>query len=97
MDRFGIEVMLPFEDRVNTVARLCKAGYADRMVLSHDASCFLDVFPDPAYRAMLPNWSYTHIFDDVLPALRERGVEEAQIRHMFVENPRRIFEHAGPY
>jgi phosphotriesterase-related protein len=33
----------------------------------------------------------------VLPALRTRGVTEDQIRQMFVENPRRIFEHAGPY
>ncbi len=97
MDRFGIDVMLPFAERVRTVAQLCKAGYADRMVLSHDASCFLDVFPDPAYRALLPRWGYTHIFDDVLPALREQGVDETQIRQMFVHNPRRIFEHAGPY
>jgi phosphotriesterase-related protein len=97
MDRFGIDVMLPFADRVNTVAQLCAQGYADRMVLSHDASCFLDLFDDDACRALLPKWSYTHIFDDVLPALRQRGVQDEQIRQMLVENPRRIFEHAGPY
>jgi phosphotriesterase-related protein len=97
MDRFGIDVMLPFDDRVNTVAHLCALGYADRMVLSHDASCFLDLFDDDACRALLPKWSYTHLFDDVLPALRHRGVQDEQIRQMFVENPRRIFEHAGPY
>ena len=97
MDRFGIDVMLPFEDRVNTVAQLCAQGYADRMVLSHDASCFLDLFDADACRALLPKWSYTHLFDDVLPALQTRGVTEDQIRQMFVENPRRIFEHAGPY
>jgi hypothetical protein len=42
MDRFGIDVFLPFEDRVTTVAALAKAGYADRMVLAHDASCYSD-------------------------------------------------------
>jgi phosphotriesterase-related protein len=97
MDRFGIDIMLPFEDRVNTVARLCGLGYADRMVLSQDASCFLDLFDGDACAALLPRWSYTHIFDDVLPALRARGVQEAQIWQMFVDNPRRIFEQTGPY
>jgi phosphotriesterase-related protein len=97
MDRFGIDIMLPFEDRVNTVARLCGLGYADRMLLSQDASCFLDLFDADASAELLPRWSYTHIFDDVLPALRARGVQESQIRQMLVDNPRRIFEHTGPY
>ena len=76
---------------------LCAQGYADRMVLSHDASCFLDLFDDDACSALLPKWSYSHIFDDVLPALRHRGVQDEQIRQMCVANPRRIFEHGGPY
>ncbi|HEY6598894.1 MAG TPA: hypothetical protein VIZ30_06260, partial [Pseudomonadales bacterium] len=38
MDRFGIDVLLPTERRVETVAKLCRRGYADRMVLSHDAA-----------------------------------------------------------
>ncbi len=42
MDRFGVDVYLPFEDRVNTVARMCERGHADKMVLSHDAACFMD-------------------------------------------------------
>ena len=45
MDRFGIDLLLPFEDRVNTVATLCERGHADQMVLSHDASCFIDWLP----------------------------------------------------
>ena len=40
MDRFGVDVYLPFEDRVDTVARMCERGHADKMVLSHDASCY---------------------------------------------------------
>ena len=46
MDRFGIDVLLPFEDRVNTVAKMCELGHADKMVLSHDASCFQDSLPE---------------------------------------------------
>jgi phosphotriesterase-related protein len=30
MDRFGLDVLLPFEQRVNTIAKLAKLGYAER-------------------------------------------------------------------
>jgi phosphotriesterase-related protein len=94
MDRFGIDVYNSTADRVATIAALCERGYADRMVLSHDASCFIDWFgPDPvALRSLLtPNWHYEHISDDVLPALLELGVTQAQLEQMLVENPRRYF------
>lgn len=98
MDRFGIDVYNSTADRVATVAALCERGYADRMVLSHDASCFIDWFgPDPhaLQKLLTPNWHYNHISDDVLPALRERGVTDAQIDQMLVENPRRYFSTLG--
>ncbi|TDD79839.1 phosphotriesterase [Actinomadura darangshiensis] len=93
MDRFGLEIINPTADRVRTVAALCERGYADRMVLSHDASCFIDWFgPDPAtVPSMQPNWNYRHISDDVLPALRAAGVGDAQIDQMLLDNPRRYF------
>jgi len=91
MDRFGIDVFLPFEDRVTTVAALARAGYADRMVLAHDASCYSDFYSESYKTALLPRWNYTHITDDVLPALREHGVDEAQITAMLVHNPARYF------
>jgi len=96
MDRFGIDVLLSFEDRVNTVAQMCKLGHADKMVLSQDAACFNDWLPEAA-PAMLPNWHYQHIHNDVIPALKERGVTDAQIATMLVANPRRIFERQGSY
>jgi phosphotriesterase-related protein len=93
MDRFGLDVFNPTDDRVRTIAELCDRGYADRMVLSHDASCYTDWFgPDPeTMRAALPNWHYTHISDDVLPALRARGVTDAQLDQMLTGNPKRYF------
>jgi phosphotriesterase-related protein len=96
MDRFGIDTFLPFEDRVNTVVRMCERGHADKMVLSHDAACFNDWIPGRA-APLIPNWHYLHIHKDVLPALRARGVTDAQIHTMLVENPRRIFERQGAY
>jgi phosphotriesterase-related protein len=97
MDRFGIDTILPFEDRVNTVAALCERGYAKQMVLSQDASCYIDWFREDTLARVLPNWHYLHLHNDVLPALRKRGVTEEQIRTMMVENPRRIFETQGAY
>ncbi|GAA1557821.1 phosphotriesterase [Actinomadura kijaniata] len=93
MDRFGLDLLNPTPDRVATIAALCERGYTDRMVLSHDAACYMDWFgPDPELlRDLAPNWNYRHITDDVLPALRERGVTDAQIDQMLVGNPRRYF------
>jgi phosphotriesterase-related protein len=97
MDRFGIDTRLPFEDRVNTVARMCQRGHADKMVLSHDAACFNDWLPEAALPVVVPNWHFLHIHDDVIPALKERGVTDEQVHAMLVDNPRKIFERQGSY
>jgi phosphotriesterase-related protein len=97
MDRFGIDTRLPFEDRVDTVARMCERGHADKMVLSHDAACFNDWLPEAALPAVVPNWHFLHIHHDVIPALKERGVTDEQVRAMLVDNPRKIFERQGSY
>ena len=97
MDRFGLDNILGFEHRVDTVARMCERGHADKMVLAHDASCYIDWLPEAALPIALPNWHFQHIHNDVLPALRERGVTEEQITTMLVDNPRAIFTHGGGY
>jgi len=93
MDRFGIDPILSFDERVDTVATLCARGHADQMVLSHDAACFIDLSPN--IRNHLPNSHYLHISRDVIPALCKKGVSEDQIDQMLVTNPRRIFDHTG--
>ena len=97
MDRFGLDMFCSFEDRVDTVAKMCERGHADKMVLAHDASCYIDWLPEAALPLVLPNWHYLHIHNDVLPALRRRGVTEEQITTMLVDNPREIFSHGGAY
>jgi phosphotriesterase-related protein len=94
MDRFGLDVFATTDQRVATIAALAARGYADRMVLSPDASCRIDWFgPDaPALiETLMPNWHYEHISNDVLPALLAAGVTQAQIDTMLVEVPRRYF------
>jgi phosphotriesterase-related protein len=95
MDRFGVDIIASFEERVAIVAELAARGFADRMVLAHDAACYLD-WVDPSLLAFLPNWNYLHITTDVLPALRDRGVTEGQIETMLVANPSAWFDTAGP-
>ena len=97
MDRFGIDTILSFEDRVNTVAELCARGHAGRMVLSHDAACFNHWLPERPKAAILPRWNYLHIHNDVIPALKRKGVTGQQLDTMLVENPRKIFECQDPY
>jgi phosphotriesterase-related protein len=42
---------------------------------------------------MLPqvaNWSYSHIFHNIIPALKKTGITDEQIRTMMIDNPRRL-------
>jgi len=97
MDRFGLEVILSTEKRVAVIAKLCQMGYAERMVLSHDAMVYFDWYEPEIVKAFGPNWNYFHIVDNVVPALLEAGVSQEQIDVMTRENPRRIFENVGTY
>jgi predicted metal-dependent phosphotriesterase family hydrolase len=42
MDRFGLDQFNPTPDRIRTITALAGRGYADRMVLAHNANCFID-------------------------------------------------------
>jgi phosphotriesterase-related protein len=94
MDRFGLDLFNPGAERVKTIAIMAARGYADSMVLAHDANCFIDYFGaahDVVRATAAPNWHYEHITDDVLPALLRSGVTQAQIDTMMIENPVRYF------
>ena len=90
MDRFGMEHVLPDDRRVSTVVALLELGYADRMVLSHDAAFFSRATP-PSWRALAaPNWRMENIPRRILPQLRQAGVSEADLEQMLVTNPTRL-------
>ncbi len=92
MDRFGMEHVLPDDRRVATVLALLRLGYADRMILSHDAAFFSHVTP-PSWRAgAAPHWNMEDIPRRVLPMLRQGGASEAEIHQMLVLNPSRLLE-----
>jgi phosphotriesterase-related protein len=95
MDRFGIDLAITAEERAGTVIELCRRGLSTSLVLSHDAACVIDWMDEEGRSMFLPDWHYTHIHQDVIPALRAGGVTDQQIDDMLVNNPRRYFEAAA--
>ncbi len=96
MDRFGVDFAITMKERVATIAEMVRRGYAGQLALSHDCCCWSDFFPEIGdYAEAMPNHNYLHIHNDVLPALLEAGVSQADLDRMFIENPRRLFEGAA--
>jgi phosphotriesterase-related protein len=94
MDRYGLEIFLPFEKRNATVTALLERGYADRMFLSQDYCATLDWYPVEMEQQLLEagaakDWSMTLVLDQVIPILREAGMTDEQLNTMMVENPKR--------
>ncbi len=89
MDRFGIDHFATFRQRCDLVVEMCRRGYGDRMVLSHDCSCYLDWFEQSALTE-LKDWHYLHVSQDVIPYLREHGVPDSDIDAMLITTPARI-------
>lgn len=95
MDRFGMEHVLPDDRRVRTVLELLRLGYADRMVLSHDAAFFSRVTP-PSWRAAhAPCWRMDHLSRRIVPQLLSAGASDEQIRTMMTDNPARVLDPAS--
>jgi phosphotriesterase-related protein len=105
-DRFGIEVLISDDKRIESVGKMVDAGYARSLCLSHDATCAAwlgrPVFAGhyvttaEAIAASMPSWESTHLFKRILPRLRERGVTEADLQTILVDNPRRYFRGEEP-
>jgi phosphotriesterase-related protein len=95
LDRYGLEMFLPIEQRNATAAELLRRGHAERLIISQDFCATIDWYPEearPVFEAQgaIRNWSMTLVFDEVVPALREQGVlDDATFETIFVENPRR--------
>jgi phosphotriesterase-related protein len=66
------------------VAALIEMGYARQLLLSTD-TCRLSQLRGNGGRG------FDYLWTSFLPRLRERGVSEAQIQTLLVDNPRRVF------
>ena len=92
LDRYGIEMYQPFEQRIAAHLALLERGYADRIFVSADSCATLDWFPPEtieqlAGAGMVKDWTIKIIHDRVLPALREGGMTEDQEHTMLHRNP----------
>nr|WP_263326229.1 phosphotriesterase-related protein [Neobacillus sp. Marseille-Q6967] len=96
-DRFGVQVLVgaPFDDqRVTTLLSLLEDGYEDQILLSHD--CIIVWLGRPPVMneqvaQIMGNWHPAHIFENILPALREKGVTERQLDKMLGINATALF------
>ena len=95
LDRFGLEMTLPDEDRMRNLIELVQAGYREQALISHDhILCMLGRL-GPALPQMAPNWTLTHIFERIIPRLIELGLGRDDIDAILIDNPRRLFENAA--
>ena len=106
VDRIGLEILAPDERRADHVATLVREGFTDHVCLSQDHICALTAprssfWVPPEYRDAAATrreeiewqvWKrpYTYILTDFVPRLRERGVTDADVETIFVDNPRRL-------
>ncbi len=70
-------------DEVERVVELVESGFADRVLIG------CEIGWKTGYRAY-GGWGYAHVYDHVLPWLRDCGVTDEQIRTITVENPARL-------
>jgi phosphotriesterase-related protein len=95
-DRLGFALFAQDKICVNNIAELCNMGLADKILMSHDTVNFwagrsVTNEAGPELVAMLADWKVDHISRRIIPALKEKGVTDQQIRKIMVDNPRNLF------
>jgi phosphotriesterase-related protein len=95
LDRYGLPMFLPTENRNRMTLELLKRGHVERMFLAADFVVALDWFPHEAEEQIIAaglveeDWSMTLLFERIIPALTDGGMTEEQLDTMLVENPAR--------
>lgn len=92
-DRFGIQGVggTPSDqERVEMVLSLLEEGYEDQILLAHD-SVNIWLGRPPAMPETMRSWHPAHLFENILPALSQRGVSEKQISKMLKGNALALF------
>ncbi len=96
-DRMGLQGLVgcPMdEQRYEVMVELIQKGYAGQMMISHDYIINWLGRPLNLPEEVLPlvaNWHPAHLFENIIPMLRERGVTEDQIFTIIEDNPRQLF------
>ncbi|MEW9677459.1 phosphotriesterase-related protein [Lentibacillus sp. L22] len=88
-DRFGIQKLVgaPMDEaRIETLVQLLDEGYEKQIMISHDSINYWlgrdpEMSEDVAH--LVRNWHPAHVFENVIPALKHRGIPEATIESLF--------------
>jgi phosphotriesterase-related protein len=100
-DRFGVQLLVgaPFDhEREATLLALLDEGYEDQILLSHDSiTVWLGRPPvmNEQVTEIMGNWHPSHIFENIIPALRKNGITEGQIDKMIGTNAIALFAGAA--
>ncbi len=106
VDRIGLEILAPDDRRADHVAALVSDGLTSNVCLSQDHICSLTaprnaMYVPPEQREARAKFQevidlqvsgrpYTYLVTDFVPRLLARGVTEADVETMLVDNPRRL-------
>lgn len=75
-------------ERVDCLIELLDAGFGDRLLISQDVCTKVQLLKYGGF-------GYGHILRSIVPRLRRRGVDEATVRKLLVENPARVLATAS--
>lgn len=98
MDRYPGRLNATPIDRTKTLKALIDAGYADRLLLSHDCALVQIIGESPAgikfneERERLNPHGYLYIKKVVFPSLQEMGVSESILSRLCTVGPRIFFD-----
>ena len=70
-------------ERMDCLVELLDAGFGDRLLIAHDVCTKVQLLKYGGF-------GYGHILRSIVPRLRRRGVDEATVRKLLVENPARV-------
>jgi phosphotriesterase-related protein len=94
-DRFGLDILVPDEQRVQALLTLLHKQREGQIVVSHDSVWCTRGQPFPAdmLEMMDPDILFdpTHFHRNIIPQLLAAGITQRQIDTMLVDNPRRFF------
>ena len=79
-----------YEKQAQTIANLIAKGYANKLLVSHDFFAFYD-FGDTDFESQKNSVrDFTTVHKKLLPALRELGISEKDVKKLTNDNPRKL-------